>query len=468
MESFSKLKLFLWTSIGCAVIAQLLFINNWVYPGLILYGIAAVLWVRTMGNQSIQFKLQGNILTKKHAFMLLLVIMVIAGFFRFYCLDSLPPKLWQDERAHLVDAQQILNGQHTIFCPANNGRESLYIYLIAFSVKLFGEHNWVVRFPGALIGTLSILLFYLLIRRLFNRDIAILSSIALACNAWHIIMSHVAYRLILTIPFMCAALIFLLKFRQTGKLKHIIISAVISGVGLYTYSTFRFALPVIIFFWTCLIVKNAEWNRKQLAAFMIYCVIVGIIALPLLHYALTHRKAFHRRWFQVSAMHCENSVQKVTECTINTMLMANYKGCCYKKYNIPDRPVLPWFLSFFFPLGAVMFVRSIKVQSSHLLILFWLFFGLLPGMITYPSPWFSRQILALPGILLITMTALYTFFLIAVKSQEEKRRRCLFFALVFCLLLVWSATTYQNIFKHWANVVKPTRKADLISVCHME
>ena len=98
---------------------------------------------------------------KNKTVLLLLLIVALAGFLRFWQLDKLPPGLYPDEAANGVNALQVLdNADFKVFYPENNGREGFFINLQALSVQVFGTTPWALRAVSALVGTLTILIFY--------------------------------------------------------------------------------------------------------------------------------------------------------------------------------------------------------------------------------------------------------------------------------------------------------------------
>ncbi|MCS6889861.1 MAG: hypothetical protein NZQ09_16785, partial [Chloroflexus sp.] len=89
--------------------------------------------------------------------MALLVILLFGAWARLYRLEALPPGLYSDEAWYALDALDVLAGARPIYFPANNGREPLFIYLLSFSIELFGQTPYAVRLPAALLGVLNVL-----------------------------------------------------------------------------------------------------------------------------------------------------------------------------------------------------------------------------------------------------------------------------------------------------------------------
>jgi len=222
-------------------------------------------------------------MNKRAAFPILLFILVLGAFFRFYLLTKIPLGLYPDEAMNGNNAlEAIATRAFKIFYPENNGREGLFINLQALSLWLFGKEPWALRLVSAIFGTLTIGGIYLLTRELFpnkNPDfkaqgskqiidshdknakkfrrwvggfwlargevIALLSSFFLASSFWHINFSRIGFRAI-TVPFFATyGLYFLLKGLRRGKIFDLVYAGIFVGLGFYTYIAFRF-MPFVI------------------------------------------------------------------------------------------------------------------------------------------------------------------------------------------------------------------------------
>ncbi|MEN3187139.1 MAG: hypothetical protein ABDK92_11055, partial [Atribacterota bacterium] len=99
---------------------------------------------------------------------LLAGIFALEIFVRFFLLGVIPPGLNQDEASIGYDAWALLhygidrNGFHNPvhFVSWGSGQNALYAYLSMPFIRLFGLNVFSVRFLNALIGCLSLFLFY--------------------------------------------------------------------------------------------------------------------------------------------------------------------------------------------------------------------------------------------------------------------------------------------------------------------
>lgn len=134
---------------------------------------------------------------QKKTLFLLLIILVIATFFRVWKLKSMPGGLFPDEAANGLDILLIFKGQHSVFFQRGLGREALFFYLQAASVALFGISVWQMHLVSAIIGILSVIALWFLAKKLFNTRVAFLASFFMATSAWHVTLSRTGFRAIL-------------------------------------------------------------------------------------------------------------------------------------------------------------------------------------------------------------------------------------------------------------------------------
>src|SRR3989338_2569954 len=143
-----------------------------------------------------------NIQMRVNPKLVLLLILLLAGFFRFWQLDLTPPGLYPDEA---TNANDVLSSPGQVFYPNNNGREGLFLNLQWLSLTAFGPTIWALRFVPALIGLLTVLGLYFLAQELLSalkykgtyRYFPLLSAFLLATSFWHVNFSRIGFRAIM-------------------------------------------------------------------------------------------------------------------------------------------------------------------------------------------------------------------------------------------------------------------------------
>ncbi|MCK5056491.1 MAG: glycosyltransferase family 39 protein [Candidatus Aminicenantes bacterium] len=221
-------------------------------------------------------KAKRNILSLTN--LLLVAIMCIALFIRFYKLGDNPVGLFRDEASTGYDAYSMLKtgrDQYGTFLPLfsrsfGDYNESLYRFLVIPSVLCFGLTEFAVRFPAAVIGLLTVLIFYFLSRIWLGGGIALVPAFLLAVSPWHILYSRVGFRAIL-FPFLfCLGLYFFFKGLKKGKF--LVYSALSFSFSLYSYSSARVFVPVFLVVLILIFFRDLKPFRRQ-------SIIAGIILL---------------------------------------------------------------------------------------------------------------------------------------------------------------------------------------------
>ncbi len=418
-----------------------------------------------------------EVMDKKKEVIILLIILAVAIFFRFWKLSEIPPGLYPDVAINGNDALDALKTNHfKVFYVENNGREGLFINLIAFGFYVFGPSILVMKAIAAIIGTLTVLGFYFLTKELFFEKkyeektfIALLSAFFLATSFWHTNFSRIGFRAIM-LPFcLVFSFYFLWRALRTQKISDYIISAVFFGLGFYTYTSFRMAVLILIvpifFIWQKFI---KEWLKKQGGFWKIYfkenyykfdlwLLVVFFVALPIGLYFLGHSQDFMSRMTGISVFSQKNPILSFFESFIKHLGMFNFFGDPNWRHNIAGSPMLPFPLGILFIVGIIISFKEIlssiknKCWSSamnHWLIIAWFFAMLLPGVLTAEGlPHSLRVIGVIPPVYIFS--GLGTFWLIK-KSRPIINNPKLFFAFYFLLIFFIGYAEYDKYFMDWA------------------
>lgn len=245
---------------------------------------------------------------KKKEFWLVLGILVIGIFFRFYLIQHMPGGLFPDEAANGLDANNVLLGHIMPFFPRGNGREGLFINLLAISTHFFGLGFWQLHIVSATIGVITILTTYLMTKRLFGTRTALVAAFLIATGTWHIVLSRTAFRAILIPVFETLVVYFMARMVQADNPRARKWAGFWLGVffagGFYTYIAYRI-LPVVLFVLLVIALiidarQHWAWVRKYWSAFLIGCGSAIVVFAPLGYYFYKNPGSFTGRAGQVS------------------------------------------------------------------------------------------------------------------------------------------------------------------------
>ena len=114
---------------------------------------------------------------KENIFSILAILVIFLGCFaRLIYIDIYPVGLNQDEASSAYDAWSIMNygiGRNGESYPVHfiawgSGQNALYAYLMIPFIHIFGLTNLAIRLPMALVGCISLLVFYYFLRSAFD------------------------------------------------------------------------------------------------------------------------------------------------------------------------------------------------------------------------------------------------------------------------------------------------------------
>ena len=207
---------------------------------------------------------------KRANYIVLLLIFLVAVFLRFYQLDQVPNGLHIDEAISGVNGNFLLHTGRD----SNNGKWPLqtevfgdynptgYAYLTIIPIKYWGLNEFSTRFPGALLGSLTVFASYFLAFSIFkSQKVGLLSAFLVAVSPWHIVFSRSSEQTLVALFFVVLG--FALVFLNLGNKKPIfLILGVLSlGISLFMYFTPRVFVPLMFF--TVLVLFFGPWYREK-------------------------------------------------------------------------------------------------------------------------------------------------------------------------------------------------------------
>lgn len=236
---------------------------------------------------------------KKSVIFILFLIIILASILRFWQLGNTPVSPDWDEVSLGYNAYSILHtgrDEYGKFLPMvfrsyDDYKPGLYVYLIIPFIKLFGLSVPITRLPSAVLGIVTVLVTFFLVKELTkNEKLGLISSFILSISPWHIQFSRVAFEANTGVAFnVLAALFFLKGLRRPWFL----ILSVIPIIGsIYVYQSERvfgpmFFLALILIYWRQLF----HVSKKYLFA----VILIGCILLsPLIFYIATDKQALAR------------------------------------------------------------------------------------------------------------------------------------------------------------------------------
>ncbi|KKQ96291.1 MAG: hypothetical protein UT20_C0013G0007 [Candidatus Levybacteria bacterium GW2011_GWA1_39_11] len=228
---------------------------------------------------------------------LLIIIFILALFFRFFNLSSIPPQPTVDEVSIGYNAYSILktgadeygNKFPILLRAYDDYRPALYVYLAVPFVGLFGLNPLAVRLPSVILSTLSVIAVYFLIKELAigaksirlgksQLDLSFVTTCLFAISPWHIYISRLGHEVNASFSFLIFGLLFFLRFINKQKW-NLYLSALFFGLSFNSYQSTKLVAPLILAVLAILHFKTLIANKKTV---IISAIIGFIVALPIL------------------------------------------------------------------------------------------------------------------------------------------------------------------------------------------
>lgn len=369
--------------------------------------------------------------------LILISILFLGSFLRFFWLDKIPPSLSWDEVAIGYNAWSILAtgkdeyGQSLplLFRSFDDYKLPGMVYITALSEKIFGLNEWGVRFPSAFLGILTVLVFYFLLRELFPSFPSIyhfLPTFLLAINPWHINFSRQCFETNGSLFFVVLGIFFLLKALRRGCL--LFLSSISFVLSVYFYYSARIVVPFLLLAFLAIWPNFIRKNLKVVSG----AFFLGILVFcPLLPHILS--PAGFSRIDQVSVFNDPNFIR--TKANFAKMILA-YNNVWWARIFYNRRIALfwavfanylknfspefifargtdsfgllyPWELPFFF-LG--IFALLLQKERWRWFFLSWLVVAPLPAGLTRNQPNPLRSLLAVPIFVFVSAFGLLWFW----------------------------------------------------------
>jgi len=229
----------------------------------------------------------------KNAYVILLFIFLFSLILRIINLSNIPYGLQIDEVNVGYQGTKIVKTGSDIF----GNRLPLYIdkfgdyrpagifYIVGLVTSIFGLNDFTIRFPVAVIGSLTIISLYFLVLLLFNnRKIALLSSFLLTISPWHIVASRSTSESIISLFLVMIGITLLIYGFKKGKEKFFLFSFLLLIVSYFFYHAPRVFVPAFLISFAIFthrsfalkLNKSSFSERKHLYLLILIVVLVTI------------------------------------------------------------------------------------------------------------------------------------------------------------------------------------------------
>ena len=418
----------------------------------------------------------------------LFLVILVAIFFRFYQLGSVPPQPTVDEVSLGYNAYSILNtgsDEYGTRLPVllrayDDYRPALYSYLAVPFVKFFGLNVVSVRLPSVVLYVLTVVAVYFLTRYLTNGikpiqlkylslDVSLFASFLLAISPWHIYISRLGHEANAFLAFLMFGILFFLRFID-GKKWSLFLSAIFLALSFNSYQNGKVIIPVLIMVFFSLYFKNIVREKSK----VIIALILGIIIIApviqaslgdnaLIRFKATSLTQNSSQYYEMIAKRNVLNVENgdmlgyvydnrkiATALLVSNAYLSHFDPVWLfmNKGGEPFKsPTLGLLYLFELPLIFISFLVLLKTPIHYKNKMFLIILGavsILPASITtdYPHAMRTYAMLPLPQIL---ASIGFIYLLSLIKSKSMQRSFLFFSSFVVFVSVVWFYHSYFSL-----------------------
>lgn len=302
----------------------------------------------------------------------LLIVLIIAGFFRFFKIAELPLGPSADEIFTLNNTIDLLNqpfdlfGHTPLFVEGWVETAHLYLYFNLLIVKLFGVSYWSMKLFSVLPGIVMCGLIFSICRWFVGERIAFWAALIFATAHWPVRLSRYGWDVSFMLMTFALAISMLLAALKRARSMYAYFSGIVAGVSLYSYLGARVcALSLLVYLFM------EGWIRRERIAFrhgIAFATGLSLVAFPLLCYYLTHPKVYAVRTDELSVFNSADWAAIIAGNIWRHALMFFVRGGVYARDNYPGLPMLDPLTAFVFATGLIAALRRIREIEARLLL----------------------------------------------------------------------------------------------------
>ncbi len=384
----------------------------------------------------------------------LVALLVIGAFLlRGVSLGSIPYVLSDDEAAMGMEAIEVVEGRRTNpFVTGWLSHPTLFFFLQAAFLRLFGVTTVALRLPSALISSATVVLLYLFARRNYGRWVAILATVFFCAYHYAIHFGRVALNNTWD-PFFALGVFYLVdRGLEDRRVGFFVAAGVLMGLGAYFYLGARLVPIILLAYLVYRALQQRDLLPDNLPRLVVFALLAFIVALPLLVFFVRHPQDMVARWTWLGIFPSgwvEREVQRTGKSTLSIVFGQFLKAVlgfnAYPDTSFhyhPGIPLLRFFTSVFFVFGLTYAVRRWR-QPEYFLLVAWFFFVIIfGGMLLENPPASPRLVLAIPPVVICVALGMARISSYACSALNGGRRLAVAISVVLVLIASYQSAHF--------------------------
>ncbi len=376
-----------------------------------------------------------NILTKNRA---LIVTLIIGVFLRFYKLTGFVTFLGDQGRDAII-IKRIITLEHfpAIGPPTSIGQVYLgpfYYYFIAPWLLLFNFNPIGLAVGVAFFSSIYLLINYLIVKELFDKKIALISTILLSFSSVLIDFSRFSWNPNLLPLFTLLIIYFVIKSLKTNKWYYFALSGTFLSFSIQLHYLALFLIPPIGILYLLSLLTLVKQSLKQLSSLFLHLIICLfsfiLFSSPLIIFDLRHN-FLNSKLFLALFQSSETSFLTKLNSLFDSFYFLNLYSL-----NINLNKFLVYLLLFFL---FITFITIAK-QKSHLKTLLLFFILVMLGMSLYNGPKHPHYF----GLIYPFYYVIISYFLVFPKKSLWEKFLTIFFVFGFIFLNFQKYPYFRN------------------------
>ncbi len=342
----------------------------------------------------------------------LAIVFLVAGLLRTVAIESYPIGLHNDEMRCLVEARGFLAADTALFNAGWFGCPNLGFFLTSLPARVFGPTLSVLRLTSALLGMLSLVAVYLIVRRFFGVRPALLLTILTVPFHWHLHYSRTGFHYMQAASLTAVAvLIFAVALDRRSPVLFGCAGAV-TGIAWQTYYA-AWLIPILLVAWSLArLLSDREQKKTIVSGLVVTSVLFSVTLAPLLvHYLEEPHSAIARS--QGVFLFSESNREHVAgsygtsdplqilliNATRLAGLLVGSGGEAAGQYGLQARFIDP-FLLLLFLAGLAYALTLVRSPGGQLVWIWFLGTMIFGGLLTIDAP-FSPRLVGITPLILI-------------------------------------------------------------------
>jgi hypothetical protein len=326
---------------------------------------------------------------------------------------------------------------------------SFSFWLLAAVCRVFGTNIITTRWVTIIISSGLLVAVYMMVRELYNRRAAVMSSIFMSCFFMVLLYSRMTITWMYVPAFGTFSLFLLYKGLKKGNPYYFIFSGLLLGFNLYFYNAAKISPLIYLVFPAFLLAKKetrvlVASNWKNLM--MLYFSAV-LIQLPMVTFVVLHSGEFFGRVGAVSLFKSfpppSGDYYYFIENILKQGQMFFSRSANGSGHNIPQKPFFDGLTGFFALVGVgYLFFTWKKIKSGFMNI--WLFTGMLAAYLSVlgaQDPYPCRVVFALPAIIIAVLLGIERSW----SKLENLWPRILRFVMPVCAVFIFAWFAFYNL-----------------------